>query len=113
RLHDRGAGVFGALPDQLPDLPRAGRLGAVPWPGRGADDLPFDPPHSHRACGDRAGAGADHTVAGAAPSLSGPSAHRALDAADLALRLGDRDRRLLDALPGPLVSGALTLRGAR
>src|SRR5690606_32981102 len=86
--------VLGALPSP----PRAGGVVAVPRAGLDSHCLlqPADPAH-HPGCSDCA-VGAIYDLSGVDGSLRAASTHRALDTADLAVRLGQRRGDLLDAV---------------
>src|SRR4029078_13338776 len=95
--------LLDALPDLLPDLPRARRLEALPRHRHGAHRLSRHPGHAPRPRRRRPLPGRRHGLPGLAPALRQAPPDRALDAPHLALRLGDGRLRLLDALPHDLV----------
>ena len=94
-------GVHGVLrvPDVVSDLPLQRRLGAVPEAGADPDGVSDHPAHAHRAGGGDRAVDLHVAVAGVDVTLRSPSADRAMDAAAVALRLGDGRHRVSDAVP--------------
>src|SRR5581483_4717644 len=99
RVHARGVRRVDRVPRRLRRAPRARRRDALRGPRLGAPDLPRDPRHAHAACRPRARARVDHAAPRAARPLPETRAPGPLDAARLALRVGDRRARLGHALP--------------
>src|SRR5439155_4319250 len=98
-VHGLGAPGVDAVPRLLRDLPLAGGLASLR--GTGLDPARLLPAAglAHRAGGGDRPAGPHHRLPRAPGELRAAREDRALDAHALALRVGDRRARLLDAVP--------------
>ena len=106
RVHDQRVHRVGGLLHFLLHLPLPRRRRAFRRPGFDPAGLFFDSDFAYHARGGDRAVGVDHARPRAARPLRAPSANRAMDVADLDVRVGDRRGGLSDGVPAISASAA-------
>jgi len=97
-VHDRRSGFLDLFLDGLPHLPRERRRKIFGIHGMDRGNLLPDTGVARFPCFCDAASGDYHARSGFSSPMGSPQANRALDDPNLALRLGHRRVRVLDAL---------------